>query len=379
LLVVAACAGAAFICSRAAAVASQQTPTKASRATDPLAVPVVPVLSQSFERTLSLPGDLVAFQDVEIHARVQGFIESITVDRGSVVRRGALLARIDAPELRAQLSEAEAKVQSAEAQLVEAQAALSAERATFDRLKQAAATPGVIAGIDLQVAEQKVEGARARVDASAKNVEAMRQAARSLREIESYLQVPAPFDGVVTNRAAHVGSLVGPSSSPIVRIQQISPLRLVAAIPEPYVASVGVGQSIPFTVTAFPGETFAGKVARVARALDAKTRTMPIELDVANTGGRLAPGMFAELQWPARRASPSLLVPKTAVATTTERTFVIRVRDGVAEWVDVRRGATMDNLVEVVGSLRAGDQVAVRATDELRAGTLVRAVQQSPK
>ncbi len=194
-----------------------------------------------------------------------------------------------------------------------------------------------------------------------------------------YLQVTAPFDGVVTERTAHVGTLVGPSSDPIVRLQQISKLRLVAAIPETYVASVTAGQSIPFTVAAFPGETFAGTLARVARALDVKTRTMAVELDVVNASGRLAPGMFAELQWPVKRSASSLLVPRTSVVVTTERIFVVRVRNGIAEWVDVKRGATVDNLVEVMGGLQAGDEVAVRGTDELREGTPVQPVKQTAK
>jgi membrane fusion protein (multidrug efflux system) len=351
----------------------------ADRPADERTVAVAPVISRSFERTLALPGDLVAFQDVSVHARVEGFIQSIAVDRGSVVRRGALLARIDAPELKAQLSEAEAKVQSAEAQRLEAEAALTSERSTFNRLKQASATPGVVAGNDVEVAQQKVEAARAHAEASTSNVEAMREAARSVREVETYLQVTAPFDGVVTEREAHVGSLVGPSSGPIVRMQQVSPLRLVAAIPEAYVAGVDVGQPIEFTVTTFPGETFAAKLARLARALDPNTRTMAVELDVNNANGRLAPGMFAEIRWPARRAGSSLFVPRSAVVTTTERTFVVRVRDSVTEWVDVKRGATMDDLVEVFGNLKPGDQVAIRATDELRTGTRVRAAQQVTK
>lgn len=365
--------------STGATAANSAGSQSAAAPTEERTVPVVAVVDRAFERTLSLPGDLMAFQDVAIHARVQGFIQSIAVDRGSVVRRGALLARIDAPELKAQLSEAEAKVQSAEAQRLEAQAALTSDRSTFDRLKQASATPGVVAGNDVEVAQQKVEAARARVDASTRNVEAMRQAAQSVRDVEAYLQVTAPFDGVVTERTAHVGSLVGPSSSSILRVQQVSPLRLVAAIPEAYVAGVRVGQPIEFTVTTFPGDTFTAKLARQARALDLKTRTMAIELDVDNAGGRLAPGMFAEVRWPARRPTASLFVPRTAVATTTERTFVIRVRDGVAEWVDVKRGAAMNELVEVFGGLKPGDQVAVRATDELRPGTRVRAAQQATK
>jgi len=331
------------------------------------------------ERTLPLPGELLAFQDVAIHARVQGFLQAVAVDRGSVVRRGALLARIDAPELKAQLSEADAKVQAAEAQLLEARASLTSERSTFDRLKRASATPGVVAGNDVDVAQQKVEAANARVDAATKNVEAVQQAARSVRDVEAYLQVTAPFDGVVTERAAHVGSLVSPSAGPIVRMQQVSPLRVVAAIPEAYVAGVSVGQPIEFTVTTFPNETFTGKLARFARALDPKTRTMAVELDINNTAGRLAPGMFAEIRWPARREGPSLLVPRTAVTTTTERTFVVRVRDGTAEWVDVKRGASVNDLTEVFGNLNAGDQVAVRASDELRAGTKVRPTQQAAK
>ncbi|MGE0705931.1 MAG: efflux RND transporter periplasmic adaptor subunit [Vicinamibacterales bacterium] len=359
---------------------SQATPANSELTEAPVeerTVPVVPVMAQSFERTLALPGELVAFQDVALHARVQGFIESIRVDRSSVVRRGDLLARIDAPELSAQLSEAEAKVQSAEAQLLEAQAAFASERSTFDRLKQASATPGVVAGNDVDVAQQKMEAASARVEASNRNVEAMRQSARSFQQIRAYLEVTAPFDGVITERSAHIGSLVGPTSPPIVRMQQVSTLRLVAAIPEAFIALVGTGEAITFTVTTFPGETFAAKLARPARALDPKTRTMAVELDVNNADGRVSPGMFAEVRWPARRASSSLFVPRTAVATTTERTFVVRVHEGVAEWVDVKRGATMDDLIEVFGNLNVGEEVALRATDEIRNGTAVRAIRQS--
>lgn len=359
--------------------ANQEGTVQAAAAAAPLALPVTAVLSQPMERTLTLSGDLVAFQDVALHARVEGFVERMDVDRGSVVRRGALLARIVAPELKADLEEAEAKVQGADAQRLEAQAALTSEQSTFDRLKQAAATPGVVAGNDVQVAQQKAEAARARVDSATRNLEATRQAARSLREVETYLQVTAPFDGVITERSAHVGSLVGPRSGPLVRMQQVSPLRLVAPIPEAYVAAMQIGQPIQFTVTTFPGETFTGRLARTARALDVKTRTMAVELDVANSDRRLAPGMFAEVRWPARREGPSLVVPRSAVATTTERSFVIRVRDGVVEWVDVRRGATMNDLVEVFGELQPGDEVAVRATDEVRAGTRVNPVQQASR
>jgi multidrug efflux pump subunit AcrA (membrane-fusion protein) len=102
---------------------------------------------------------------------------------------------------------------------------------------------------------------------------------------------------------------------------------------------------------------------------------MPVELDVDNSSGKLAPGMYAEIAWPISRGSESLFVPSSAIKTTTERIFVIRVRDGKAEWVDVRRGASEAGMVEVFGNLQAGDTVVLRATDEIRPGSPVQGSQ----
>ena len=334
-------------------------------------VAVTTVVSKPLDRPLAVPGDLVAYQDVELRSRVSGFVEAVPVDRGSAVRRGELLVRIVAPELASQRAEATARIQSARSQRIEAEAKLAADDATFQRLKAAAATPGVVAGNDLDVAQRAVDAGRARVEQWKQNEEAAREAAKAVGELESYLRVTAPFDGVVTDRAVHVGSLVGPSGEPMLRLQQVARLRLVVNVPETAVGGVGQGEVVKFTVPAYPGETFSGKVARLGQALDPKTRTMPVELDVANEDGRLAPGMFAQVAWAMRRARPSLFVPATAIATTTERTFVVRVRENQAEWVDVKRGVSADQLVEVFGALKAGDQVAVRGTDEIRQGTRV--------
>jgi RND family efflux transporter MFP subunit len=177
---------------------------------------------------------------------------------------------------------------------------------------------------------------------------------------------------VVTERNAHPGSLVSPTAAaPLVRIEQLARLRLTVAVPEVEVGGIAPGSRVKFTVPAFPGETFEGLIQRLSHSLDQKTRTMPVELDVNNAAGRLAPGMFAEVSWPVRRAKPSLFVPPSTIVTTTERVFVIRVRDGKAEWVNVRRGAPSGELVEVFGELRAGDPVIRRASDELRPGTAV--------
>ena len=126
-----------------------------------------------------------------------------------------------------------------------------------------------------------------------------------------------------------------------------------------------------FTVPAYPDETFSAAIARIAHSMSPNTRSMAVELDVANPGGRLAPSMYPTVSSPVTRARASLFIPATSIVTTTERTFVIRVRDGVAEWVNVRRGASEGESVEIFGALDAGDLIVRRASDELREGSRV--------
>ena len=338
-------------------------------------VTVVPVVEQTLARDLRLPGELRPYQDVEVHARVQGFVESISVDIGSHVRRGQVMATIIAPELGAQRSEAEARMQSAIAQQLEGEAQLAASEATNTRLQAASASPGVIAGHELELAERAVEASRAHAQAARQVVAAAEQTVASLRAMEAYLRITSPFDGVVTDRHAHPGSLVGPSTTALVRVQDTARLRLAISIPEVDIGGTDTDADITFTVPAFPGRTFTGRVKRVASALDPTTRSMLVEADVENQDGTLAPGMFAELNWISERSEPSLFVPPSAIVTTTERMFVVRVRNGRAEWVDVRRGAPMGDAVEVFGLLEAGDRVVVRGTDELRPDSLLEPVE----
>ena len=164
----------------------------------------------------------------------------------------------------------------------------------------------------------------------------------------------------------------------MLRLVENNRLRLVVPVPEAYTSEVRVGTQIPFSVIAYPGQSFSGKLARIAQAVDVSTRTMAIEVDVTNNDARLAPGTFCQVRWPVRRSKPSLFVPSTSVAATTDRTFVIRVRGGKTEWVDVRTGLTSGPLVEVFGDLSPGDEIAGRGTDELRPGTEVRSHESKP-
>jgi membrane fusion protein, multidrug efflux system len=339
-------------------------------------VEVVKVVEQPLNVTLSLPGELTPYETVALYSRVNGFVKTIRVDRGSRVNAGDEIAVLDAPELGAQKAEAQSKLQSAEALLAAVRSKADATSSTYDKLKAAAATPGVVAGNDVVVAQKAVEADQGQIAAAQQNVEAARQALQSVSDMQGYLRITAPFAGVVTERNVHPGALVGPTggpgaAAPIVRIVASNRLRLVVPVPEAYTADVTGGTPLTFSVAAYPGQAFSGTVARISQAVDVSTRTMAVELEVNNADGRLAPGTFCQVRWPVRRTAPSLLVPSGSVASTTGRTFVIRVRGGRTEWVDVATGLTSGSLVEVFGDLKSGDEIAVRGTDELRAGTQV--------
>jgi RND family efflux transporter MFP subunit len=318
----------------------------------PAAVPVVDVVqvvSKPLDTVTHLEGELAPYESVPLHARVNGYISRVLVDRGSRVKQGALLVTLVAPELGAQRAEAQAK--------------LAGDRSTLDRLKGAAQTPGAVAQHELELAQAGVEADQARVE--------------SLRATEQYLTVLAPFDGVITERNVHPGALVGPQTGPttppMLRVEQVQKLRLTVPVPEVFVGAIAEGTTVPFTVRAFPGVKFSGVTSRVAHSLDTKTRSMAVELDVDNSDGRLAPGMFADVLWPVKRSSPSIFVPPGAILQTTERTFVVRVKDNAAEQVPVQRGATQGDSVEVFGPLGPGDMVAKRATEDLTNGARVQA------
>lgn len=314
------------------------------------AVPVVEttlVVSKPLDTIIHLEGELTPYQRVAIYARANGFVSRVLVDRGSRVKAGQLLATIVAPELNAQRAEVQAKLQG--------------DKATFDRLKAASQTPGAVAGNEVESAQAIVAADLARLD--------------SLRAMEQYLAISAPFDGVITERDVHPGALVGPqgaaSSTPMLRLEQVYKLRLTVPVPEGAVGAIAEGHLAAFTVRTHPGVRFAGTVKRIAQSIDTKTRSMPVELDVDNADGRLAPGMFADVTWPLERTTPSLFVPPTSIVQSTEKTFVVRIKDGIVEQVAIQRGATQADLVEVFGALHEGDVIARRGSEELRSGTHV--------
>lgn len=330
----------------------------------------ISVISKAVSRSVDLPAEVQPFLSVSLHARVPGYVERVAVDRGSNVKRGDVLVELSAPEMASRIAEAEAKIQAIESDRLQAEAQLAATRSTYERTQKAAETPGAIAGNELVQMQQQIAAGQALIQSRRQSSQAAEADLRALKEMQSYLRIVAPFDGVITDRLVHPGALVGPGAdSPLLVLQQISTLRIVVAVPEEDSGTIAQGAKVTFHVPAFPERTYLGAIARSSHALDPKTRTMAVELDVANADGSLSPGMYPTVNWPVRRSRPALLVPISSVVTTTERTFVIRNREGHAEWIDVKRGQIEGAVVEVMGALQAGDKIVKQATDEIRDGS----------
>jgi RND family efflux transporter MFP subunit len=311
-------------------------------------VEVVAVVAQQLDTTTRLPAEIYAYESVALVPRVSGFVDEVLVDRGTRVRKGQLLARLSAPELASQRAEAESK--------------LAAIRSTYDRTKAAAETPGAVAKHDVEVAESALKAEEARVQA--------------MKTLESYLAVRAPFDGVVTERNVHPGALVGPAAGtaalPMLKMESLGHLRITVAVPETDVGAIAENTRADFVVRTWPGTKFSGVITRIARVVDMRTRTMPVELDYTSKDDKITPGMFAEVLWPIRREAVSLFVPTAAIVQTPEKTYVDRVRSGMIEQVTVKRGVPLKDKVEVFSTeLAAGDLVLGRGSEEMKDGTQV--------
>jgi len=273
----------------------------------------VKVVAGPASRVSKLPAELRPYLKTTIRARVNGFAETMDADVGTQVRAGQRLATISAPEIPAQIAAAESKVTEITTRRAEIEARIVGARSTLDRLREASKTPGVIAANEIVVSENEIKA----LEASAASVDAAAAAAKTavqpLRDLLGYLEITAPFDGVITQRLAYPGTLVGPGANdtPLYELEQVSKLRLIIAMPETSVPSVTVGTRVRFRVPAH-SEDFTGTVSRIPRVLDPKTRSMAVEADVLNTTGALAPGMYAEVEWTTRTNNRPMLVPPSA-------------------------------------------------------------------
>jgi len=314
------------------------------------------VTEKALSSSARLPGQLVPFNEVNLFPKVNGFVKNIFVDRGSLVKKGQLLVILEAPEMESQL-------QAANSQYLQALADAQASKEKYERLKEAAKEPGSVSPLDLDNANSQMKAGEAKTQAQHSNVEAV-------KTMLGYLRIYAPFDGMIIQRNVSPGALVAPGKAtdqPMLILQDIHKMRLTVDIPEDYVDKVDLKRPVTFTFNAMPGQQHSAKISRSANALGSM-QSEAIEIDVLNKNGQLKPGMYAEVKIPMVSGAKSLLVPNTAIVRSTEREYVIAVRDGKAVLVDIKEGLINANSTEVFGSLKPGDKIVLHPSDEIKEG-----------
>lgn len=348
---------------------------KVPAGTNDVTIRATEVLSMQPVKEMFLPGELYPWDKVSIYSRVQGFVKEIYVDRGSVVKKGQVLAVLDAPEIIAELDRAYGQLSSAEAALTESKSRLSSSRLTYSRLLKASNTPGAIAVNELDLAYAKMMSDSSIVASSEGNLKAAKSHYVTKTEMAKYLRIEAPFDGTIIERNISPGALIGAgdmSSKPLFVIEDNSRLRLTIAVPEIYANAIYQADTIYFRVNSSPDKEFKATFGRSAESVMENNRVMMIEFDVDNKSGELKAGMYAEANLHIRRLSPSLFVPRTAVITSGNGIFVIRSNQDRAEWVPVKKGMTLDTLVEVFGNIEPQELIVIEASEEIRDGDPIR-------
>jgi RND family efflux transporter MFP subunit len=366
-------------------------------AEQPRAAAVVAVTRGNLASSLTVAGQFQPYQQVDLHAKVSGYIRWIKVDIGDRVREGEVLALLEVPELQNQVEGAQAEVRHsqsditrAQSEVVSAESTYSAVHAEYTRLEEASKErPGLIAEQELDDARAKDQQAAAQVGVAKASLDAMRQqlgvssATRSrLETMSRYEQIIAPFTGVVTKRYADTGSLIqagqdnNTQTLPVVQVAESDLLRLRMPVPESDVPYIQVGGDVQVKVNA-TGHTFTGKIIRFSRALDTNTRTMLTEVDVPNRDLSLNPGMYAETTIQLQQKNDALILPAQAVVQSGDPSngnpsyvLVVDATNHV-EKRNVTLGIQTSNLVEITSGLLAGDNVIAAGQTGYQPGEVV--------
>ena len=314
--------------------------------------------------SIQIPGELIPYQQVDLYARVNGFVKKLCADVGTEVKAGQLLAVMEAPELNSQLAGADSRLKAQEA-------IYTASKANYDRLFETSKTPGTISPNDL-------DQANARKNADYAQWQSARSAFKEIADNRNYLEIRAPFSGVISTRNVNTGAIAGPagkgSELPMFVLQDQRKLRLAVLVPESATGYINSNTMVSFAVRGRPDERFSAAIKRSSGSLDARLRSERIEMDIINTDKKLLPGMIAEVSIPTSARDSGFVVPKTAMVNSTEKIFVIKITNGRAQWIDVHNGRESDGRVEVYGQLAAGDTLITAANEERRNGSEVKKV-----
>jgi len=337
------------------------------------------VKREAVTNTLSIAGEFLPYQDVELHAKVSGYIRQISVDIGDRVKAGQVLAVLEVPELVAQVEGADAGVRHSKEEIRRAKNEVSRAKASHDalhseamRLEQVAKQrPELIAQQEIDDAEAKdlaseaqVEVAKSALAAAEQQLEVSKATHSQVTAMQDYSRIVAPFDGVVTWRYADTGALIqagtsNANSAPVVKLAQVNVLRLRIPVPESVADGVHIGTIGDVRVQA-TGERFSAKVARFTDSFDRSTRTMQVEFDIPNPGYKLSPGMYADVVLEIQKRADAITVPVQAITYDNDKRSVLLVdAQNRVQVRDIRTGIEAPNRVEVLAGLQPGDRVIV--------------------
>ncbi len=337
--------------------------SKGNAAAAPAPVAVAKVTRADIAREVVFDAEFRPFQDIDLHAKVAGFVQTMNVDVGDRVKAGQLLASIEVPELKEDIERATAAVKSS-------QAAHAEVKQTLGRIAGVAKEqPGLVAQQDIDIAQAKERTADAQVHVAEADL-------HKLESRAAFTKIVAPFDGIISKRYADVGDMVrgglSPSAPavPLVRLVHMNKLRLVSPVSSSFVAKVKAGDEVEVRVASL-SKTFPAKVARITREVEANTRTMETQVDVVNADGSIYPGMYAAVAMKLDRKTAVLAVPLTALARGKKVTVFLIKPDNTIEEREVKLGLEAPDKAEVLAGLAEGDSVLVGSRSQVKPGQKV--------
>jgi RND family efflux transporter MFP subunit len=366
--------------------------TKADEADAP-SVAVVKVTRQNLSNELEIASEFLPFQEIDVYAKVSGYIQKLYVDWGTHVKQGQILAVLEIPELEQQLTQDEAALRRSQQdqersreELGRAQSAYDVAHVTYQRLADVQKTrPELVAQQDIDVVQGKdleagasVSAAKAALSAAEQASIASKAALDKDKAMFAYARMTAPFDGVVTKIYAYTGALLpaGTSSakaeSALCQLSQNNLLRLVIPVPERAVSEIRDGQTLEVDVSGLK-KTFTGKIARFSDQIDPATRTMHTEVTVPNPSFELVPGMYASVRIPLHSATNVLTIPVQAIQFTGAGQGVGLIVNSQKrlEKREVKLGLQTAAEVEVLSGLSEGDTVVFGEQNQFKEGQLV--------
>lgn len=323
----------------------------------PVTYPASAVKFINPEYEISVPAELKPYEQVAIYAKVTGFVQRLYVDRGDHVRKGELLAVLEAPEMNQQYLADKSTEQKVYSDYLYAKQA-------YERLVDASKTMGAVADIELDRAKSAMKSAKSAFDASKAGTEHSSQ-------LKQYLRITAPFDGIITERKISVGALAGTGSgTPLFMMAQSSKLRLTLSLPEKHASSIRQGMPATFTISSQPGKVFDAKLSRTSGLLDQQDRSLTLEFDVNNPSSELQGGDYAQVKLTLQRKNPSFWVSSKSVLNTQKGAFVLTLKNNEIKRIAIMEGIRLDTLTEVFGNLSPEDNIILKPSEEIKDGKI---------